>query len=635
MQIEDPITRSLTAAVQNSKLSIVRANANPNDLTYAYFHDLSSRARVKLNLRIDFSCSEDWSAVQRANIMINEGDKDMIGSDNAYLKFECDCEHSSDGEGDGAMVANKTTLNDISMNVDGIRILSSELAKNNEGEEEMALLFNVEVILSASKLHNGYKKEKDPQREVSVQKRNGNWKNSIFVTLSIQAAFSIREATKGNEHYNALSSPRSNIAGLVKPSMIGDISLAQLAIEMGASSMNPPLFDAAKKNSTVVQHYQTKIIRTKKQKLPLNLVDALTVTVNEIGGSRAAAGATLVSLTIAHSNLHDQPVTLTNIALHPGHSILCSTDSSEGNPNNKSSSRQSATNPGNQYVSHASQLSYEYHPFLPKPSVNRSIPGAHDSVVDMSLNTRWSYSPGTALDLPLTLNPYEAIATVIQIDASEIMKSRSFYAPISVISRVNNDDRLLLSTNVRYTTSRIAVETSDALRIDMSLREARYRVGAPLVVSLRVLNLSNEDRDLMLLMAKDEDPSSSQKQQHMRAHSIHVKKKSTPLMQQPQQQQNQSVNTAVVSEVNGYTFGVWGLAGNDDGTTRHNRDHELLAVDAALLLGEVKGQHSIEAELRFVPLREGTLDCPNLKIYDKLQNKWYNCKHMLKIVASA
>ena len=37
----------------------------------------------------------------------------------------------------------------------------------------------------------------------------------------------------------------------------------------------------------------------------------------------------------------------------------------------------------------------------------------------------------------------------------------------------------------------------------------------------------------------------------------------------------------------------------------HHRDHELLAVDAALLLGEVKGQHSIEAELRFfVPLRE-------------------------------
>ena len=65
----------------------------------------------------------------------------------------------------------------------------------------------------------------------------------------------------------------------------------------------------------------------------------------------------------------------------------------------------------------------------------------------------------------------------------------------------------------------------------------------------------------------------------------------------------------------------------------HHRDHELLAVDAALLLGEVKGQHSIEAELRFVPLREGTLDVPNLKLYDKTRSKWYNCVHTLKIVA--
>jgi len=96
-----------------------------------------------------------------------------------------------------------------------------------------------------------------------------------------------------------------------------------------------------------------------------------------------------------------------------------------------------------------------------------------------------------------------------------------------------------------------------------------------------------------------------------------------------------SVNTAIVSEVNGYTFGVWGLSGDDDGTTRHNRDHELLAVDAALLLGEVKGQHSVDAELRFVPLREGTLDVPNLKLYDKTEGKWYNCMHLLKIVAAA
>ena len=54
--------------------------------------------------------------------------------------------------------------------------------------------------------------------------------------------------------------------------------------------------------------------------------------------------------------------------------------------------------------------------------------------------------------------------------------------------------------------------------------------------------------------------------------------------------ENHWFNMAVVSEVNGYTFGVWGLSGGDDGTTRHHRchhrhhrDHELLAVDAAIV----------------------------------------------------
>ena len=61
-------------------------------------------------------------------------------------------------------------------------------------------------------------------------------------------------------------------------------------------------------------------------------------------------------------------------------------------------------------------------------------------------------------------------------------------------------------------------------------------------------------------------------------------------------------------------------------------DRLLLAVDAALLLGEVKGQHSIDAELRFVPLREGILKVPNLKLYNQYNGNWYDCIHTLKII---
>ena len=212
----------------------------------------------------------------------------------------------------------------------------------------------------------------------------------------------------------------------------------------------------------------------------------------------------------------------------------------------------------------------------------------------------------------------------------------------------------MITHDARWTSSRVGIENSDAFRVDMSLRgghETACRVGAPLVVSLRVLNLSMDPRDLMLLMAKDGEGRSNtglkwdsggggnkgddRRSARRRGRSAEGHREQAPLLHQyPQQsKENHSFNTAVVSEVNGYTFGVWGLSGDDDGTTRHHRDHELLAVDAALLLGEVKGQHSIEAELRFVPLREGTLDVPNLKLYDKRGMKWYNCVHTLKIVA--
>ena len=55
----------------------------------------------------------------------------------------------------------------------------------------------------------------------------------------------------------------------------------------------------------------------------------------------------------------------------------------------------------------------------------KSIQGGELSVIDMSRRVRWGYIPGTAPQLPLILNPYEAFATVIQIDAGEDVCSRA------------------------------------------------------------------------------------------------------------------------------------------------------------------------------------------------------------------
>ena len=382
--------------------------------------------------------------------------------------------------------------------------------------------------------------------------------------------------------------------------LISRISLGLLALELGGGTVpQPPLpYDCdmlGLSQCRQAYHYGVQMVFSSTVSWNIRLVQPLVVKCSSIGGARAAVGATMVSLSISHSNAHPHPVLVTNITLHPGNSSL--------------------------YVSDTT---------LSLSSFGRSMPGGSTDVIDMSRHVRWTYAMGTAPSLPLKLMPYETFSTVLQIDAGEDLRSRTFVSPVAVTAVVDTraqDARQseigknlwdlgpsVIAADAIWTTERVATVPADALRVDMSLRKSRYKVGAPLVVSLRVLNLSHEDRNLMLLMAKDENSGGSgQRTPKIKSHTV---------------------NTAVVSEVNGYTFGVWGLSGEDDGTARQNRDHELLAVDAALLLGDVKGQHSVEAELRFVPLREGTLDVPNLKLYDKTHGKWYNCIHCLKIVAA-
>jgi hypothetical protein len=397
-------------------------------------------------------------------------------------------------------------------------------------------------------------------------------------------------------------------------------------------------------------HYGVNMTYAGKAPWNIRLVQPLVVNCSSIGGARAAVGATLVSISISHSNAHPHPVLVTNIALHPGNSSLYVWNSGGSTSSPRTTARQVVESKDQSGSS----------------TFGRSMPGGSTDVIDMTRHVRWTYAMGTAPSLPLKLMPYETFSTVLQIDAGEDLRSRTFVSPVAVTAVVDRESKntasltmtsssqeggkdgveeenssgrrstismmwdgrpSVIASDAIWTTERVATVPADALRVDMSLRESRYKVGAPLVVALRVLNLSNEDRNLMLLMAKDESSSNSGNNNFVGGYGGNNNQR-TP------KSKSHTVNTAVVSEVNGYTFGVWGLSGEDDGTTRQNRDHELLAVDAALLLGDVKGQHSVEAELRFVPLREGTLDVPNLKLYDKSHGKWYNCIHCLKIVAA-
>lgn len=74
--------------------------------------------------------------------------------------------------------------------------------------------------------------------------------------------------------------------------------------------------------SSILSTSNERVHETRLLPVTINvtLTNAFSITVQSISGPKSRMGNTLVSLTIKHSKTHNLPVTITNIAVHPGHS---------------------------------------------------------------------------------------------------------------------------------------------------------------------------------------------------------------------------------------------------------------------------------------------------------------------------
>lgn len=406
--------------------------------------------------------------------------------------------------------------------VEGVTILSTTVEGNS-------ILLDTEVILRA------------PFKSDSVHTKQSNQSHSGVVKTRLEVTAVLADCSKQN---------RPVASGL-------------MALELGGGSRP---FSG---NPSELHSNQTRV---GPLSINVSLTYALIMSAKSVGGTSLAS--TMVSLTMKHSNTHSEPVTITNIALHPAHS------------------RQDAL-----YLK------------------DRSMPGGERSVIDMSKHVKWGYAPQTEPQLPIVLLPYEAYSVIICVEAMNDSRSQTFASPIAVTAVVGDEaessrrPNAVVTTDAQWTTGRVTVEPSDAFRVELNLRESNCCVGAPFVVSVRVCNLSEATRDLLLVMPKEGDNT-----------KVDSKEPSIP---------------PAVSQANGYTFGVWGISGDEkiSSDAKGNNEQDLIAIDSALTLGQVKAQHSINSEIRFVPLRDGSLRIPDFKIYDKTAGKWYRCNHKLSVVA--
>lgn len=255
------------------------------------------------------------------------------------------------------------------------------------------------------------------------------------------------------------------------------------------------------------------------------------------------------------------------------------------------------------------------------------------------------------------ISPISLHAVVSHKDLSNI-KPSCFNEAISRESEASDSLRdehrgdmshVIVTADVKWSTCAITDGPTDAFHINLEVDDSTCEVGEQFTVSLKITNLSLGVRDLMLIMTqtecKDEGKDNDTNVEDTLGDTS-LKKPSSSIGSLPESKkqlssqsttssnnQRKTTNDAVVYEVNNYSFSAGGVGESDDGTIRHSQDHDLLTIDEALLLGEVQSQMSIEAEMRFVALRDGMLNVPDFKLYDRIHEKWYNCPHNLKIVA--
>lgn len=215
------------------------------------------------------------------------------------------------------------------------------------------------------------------------------------------------------------------------------------------------------------------------------------------------------------------------------------------------------------------------------PAFSRSLKSGAQS--DQSAAVQWSFVPGSQLQLPLKIRPNEAYATILHVLGSS-ETGQAFLSPLSATAAVNLGQSTLTNAiaavDVEWVSaSQVPTDASDALRITVTVDQQNCKVGDPFAVKLTVHNLGQATASNLKVGHRTADYKDFQV--------------------------------------------FW---------TPPNSSTDLLEIDDALPLGEIRTRESTEAVLRLIPLDAGTLPLPQFEICDG--NKTYRCAHNVQIVAT-
>jgi hypothetical protein len=237
--------------------------------TTSFFIDSSGRSSFALPLQLSFASKQDLD-VFLASDCLDPSPGNVVKEEEEQKTDDSSQQQSESFV--GFEVKSYSVDESKAVVVEGITILSCSV-------EDLVVCFQTEVTVRAS--NHQYDSPKDSSGMVDPHNLN------ILANLEVTPVLTIK---KMNSKENSIDIPD------------------RLALELGA------IPDHMQKESSARVH-ETRLA---SMALNVTLTHAFTIAVKSIQGS--SLGKTLVSLTIRHSDSHSEPITISNIALHPGHS---------------------------------------------------------------------------------------------------------------------------------------------------------------------------------------------------------------------------------------------------------------------------------------------------------------------------
>ena len=275
-------TLTLNTKGKNGSPPAITTGSDGSFQAASFFVDSSGHSTFILPLDLKFACQEDIDLLLSSNCIcpLPRSKATNPNGSNDESKEEGRVDSSADvgSNTDTSSISDKASIGfearcssddhyGKTVVVEAITILATSF-------ENLSVYFETEVTVRAS------------SKDVHQRKNNSEEPSTLKVNIEVTPVLTFRKET--NDPGGAMSQ--------------------LMALELGAVP------DHMQKESSTRMHE----IRLNSVSLELALSPAFTISVKSVPGG--AMGRTMISLTVRHSNLHREPVTLSNLAVHPGSS---------------------------------------------------------------------------------------------------------------------------------------------------------------------------------------------------------------------------------------------------------------------------------------------------------------------------